>query len=207
MGLGFNRWKQHTRNCVSRRSVAGEAKTTDLLHGMPESAHVGTLAERRFSPADCPAVRSKPLIGARHSSADRWDTSRATTPLEFSVDISRTRGNIASGSRRSLDPVDCITTRACAIHHQPRNPAATVARNAIGRVKLIRRRGTGRSGPRRVSWLRIEAWPASWQISSSRSGRRSRLLDGSSVLTRTTRPTKCHTRPFIVVSSSRLVVP
>src|ERR1700675_1650638 len=40
---------------------------------------------------------------------------------------------------------------------------------------------------------------------SSRCGRRSRLLDGPSVLTRTTRSTQCPTRPFIVVSSSRLV--
>src|SRR5947207_15507364 len=52
---GFNRWKQNTRNCVSRRSVADEATATDLLHGKPEGAHVGALAERRFSPADCPA--------------------------------------------------------------------------------------------------------------------------------------------------------
>jgi hypothetical protein len=34
---GFNRWMQHTRNCASRRSVANETKTTDLLHGKPES--------------------------------------------------------------------------------------------------------------------------------------------------------------------------
>ena len=30
--LGFNRSMQHTRNCVSKRSVADEAKTQDLLH-------------------------------------------------------------------------------------------------------------------------------------------------------------------------------
>ncbi|MHB0926260.1 MAG: transposase, partial [Gallionellaceae bacterium] len=30
---GFNRSMQHIRICVSRRSVANEAKTTDLLHG------------------------------------------------------------------------------------------------------------------------------------------------------------------------------
>jgi len=71
---GFNRWMQHTRDCASRRSVAvtcpmssydavyspitpkgvghEEAKTTDLLHGKPEGADVGALAERRFSPHD-----------------------------------------------------------------------------------------------------------------------------------------------------------
>jgi hypothetical protein len=37
---------QHTRNCISRRSVADEAKTEDLLHGKPESVDVGALAER-----------------------------------------------------------------------------------------------------------------------------------------------------------------
>jgi hypothetical protein len=37
---------QHTRDCVSRRSVADEAKTKDLLHGKPESVDVGALAER-----------------------------------------------------------------------------------------------------------------------------------------------------------------
>ena len=43
---GFNRWMQHTRDCASRRSVADETKTSDLLHGKPESADVGALAER-----------------------------------------------------------------------------------------------------------------------------------------------------------------
>ena len=42
---GFNRWMQHTRDCVSRRSVADETKTPDLLHGKPESSDVGALAE------------------------------------------------------------------------------------------------------------------------------------------------------------------
>ena len=44
-GCGFNRWMQHTRNCVSRRSVADEAKVTDLLHGKSEGTNVGPLAE------------------------------------------------------------------------------------------------------------------------------------------------------------------
>ena len=44
--LGFNRWMQHTRNCVSARSVADEAKTANLLHGKSESDHVGAVAER-----------------------------------------------------------------------------------------------------------------------------------------------------------------
>jgi hypothetical protein len=43
-------------DCVSREGVADEAKTEDLLHGEPESSYVGALAERRFSPADCPDV-------------------------------------------------------------------------------------------------------------------------------------------------------
>ncbi|MDP1682783.1 MAG: hypothetical protein Q8L39_13555, partial [Burkholderiales bacterium] len=47
MQLGFNRWMQHTRNCISRRSVADEAKTKDLLHGKSEGADVGALARRR----------------------------------------------------------------------------------------------------------------------------------------------------------------
>jgi hypothetical protein len=42
---GLNWSMQHTRNCVSRRSVADEAKTPDLLHGKPESLDVGALAE------------------------------------------------------------------------------------------------------------------------------------------------------------------
>jgi hypothetical protein len=45
---GFNRWIQHTRGCVNRRSVADEAKATDLLHGKPESAYVyKTLLDRK----------------------------------------------------------------------------------------------------------------------------------------------------------------
>ena len=37
--------------------------------------------------------------------------------------LNRTRRNIARGSRRSLDPIDSVPTRASTIHHQPRNPA------------------------------------------------------------------------------------
>jgi hypothetical protein len=55
-GLGFNRWMQHTRNCVSRRSVANETETTHILHCNPESADVGSMAERRLSPADRTAI-------------------------------------------------------------------------------------------------------------------------------------------------------
>ena len=36
---------QHTRICVSRRSVADEAKTADLLHGKSEDVDVGALTE------------------------------------------------------------------------------------------------------------------------------------------------------------------
>ena len=39
--LGFNRCKQRTRNCVSRRSVADEATATDLLHGDPGRSRIG----------------------------------------------------------------------------------------------------------------------------------------------------------------------
>jgi hypothetical protein len=46
MRLGFNRWMQHTRNCICRRSVANETKAEDLLHGKSEGADVGALAER-----------------------------------------------------------------------------------------------------------------------------------------------------------------
>jgi hypothetical protein len=41
---GFNGSMQHTRDCVSRRSVADEAKTEDLLHGKSEILDVGALA-------------------------------------------------------------------------------------------------------------------------------------------------------------------
>jgi hypothetical protein len=63
------------------------------------------------------------LVGAGHSGAHGWDTSSATTPLEIGADISRTRRNIARGSRRSLAPVDSVPARVSAIHHQPRDPA------------------------------------------------------------------------------------
>ncbi|WP_018076636.1 hypothetical protein [Thiobacillus denitrificans] len=53
---GFNRWMQHTRDCVSRRSVADETKTSDLLHGKPESLDVGTLEERGVPSTDRPVV-------------------------------------------------------------------------------------------------------------------------------------------------------
>jgi restriction endonuclease len=55
--LGFNRSMQHIKLCVSRRSVADEAKTQDLLHPNSEGNDVGTLEERRIPSADCPTVR------------------------------------------------------------------------------------------------------------------------------------------------------
>jgi hypothetical protein len=36
---------QHTRNCVSRRSVADEIQDTDQLLGGPEGLDVGALAK------------------------------------------------------------------------------------------------------------------------------------------------------------------
>jgi hypothetical protein len=53
---GFNRWMQHTRDCASRRGVANEAKTENLLHGKPEGLDVGALAERGVASADRPVV-------------------------------------------------------------------------------------------------------------------------------------------------------
>jgi hypothetical protein len=53
---GFNGSMQHTGDCVSRRSVADEAKTEDLLHGKSESVDVGALAERGVPSADRPVV-------------------------------------------------------------------------------------------------------------------------------------------------------
>jgi hypothetical protein len=53
----------NTLNCVSRRGVANEAKTTDLLHGKPESADAGSLAERRV-----PAQQIAQLFDRKHSS-------------------------------------------------------------------------------------------------------------------------------------------
>lgn len=38
-----------TKFCVSRRSVADEAETSDLLHRKPEKIDVGSLVKRRLS--------------------------------------------------------------------------------------------------------------------------------------------------------------
>jgi hypothetical protein len=53
---GFNRSMQHTRICVSRRSVADDPKISYQLYGRPEGFDVGALAERRISPPDRPIV-------------------------------------------------------------------------------------------------------------------------------------------------------
>jgi hypothetical protein len=42
---GFNRSMQHTEPCMSRRSVADEAKTADPVLGKPEGPDVGALEE------------------------------------------------------------------------------------------------------------------------------------------------------------------
>jgi hypothetical protein len=52
---------------MSRRSVADEAETSDLLYRGPESAHVGSLEEGRVAPANCPTIRSKSLIDTADS--------------------------------------------------------------------------------------------------------------------------------------------
>jgi hypothetical protein len=41
--LEFNRSMQHFKFCMSRKSVADEEKTKDLLHREPESSDVGAL--------------------------------------------------------------------------------------------------------------------------------------------------------------------
>ncbi|MGF6573598.1 IS30 family transposase [Paraburkholderia sp. GAS333] len=56
--------------------------------------------------------------------------------------------------------------------------------------------------PKASNWLCTERWRTSWQTSSSCSGHRSRLPDGSGLRTQTTRSTTCPTRPSIAVSSS-----
>lgn len=58
---------QHTKLCTSRRSVADEAKTKNLLYGSPENSHVGALEEGRIAPANRSVVRSKPLIDTANS--------------------------------------------------------------------------------------------------------------------------------------------
>jgi len=67
--------------------------------------------------------------------------------------------------------------------------------------------GIGHSVPKPVNWLSTERWRTSWQASSSCSGHRSRLPDGSGVRTRPTRTTTRPTRPSTAASSSRPVAP
>ena len=94
--------------------------------------------------------------------------------------------------------------------HPPPSAArssATVAKDAIGRIRPSSSPGIGHVAPRPVNWLRTERWRTSWQTSSKCSGRRSRLPGGCGALTRATRTTKCHTRPSIAASSFKPVVP
>ncbi|WP_152035595.1 hypothetical protein [Paraburkholderia caledonica] len=51
----FNRWMQHTEDCVSSRSVANETATPDLLQRDAEGADVGALAQGRIAAENCPA--------------------------------------------------------------------------------------------------------------------------------------------------------
>jgi len=55
-GLGFNRWMQHTKHCVSGRGAANGTETSDLLPRKPEGIDVGALAKRRISATDRPTV-------------------------------------------------------------------------------------------------------------------------------------------------------
>lgn len=56
LGLGFNRSMQHIKLCVSRRSVAHEAKTKNILFRRSEDRYVGALEAGRVPAPDCAAV-------------------------------------------------------------------------------------------------------------------------------------------------------
>ena len=85
---------QHTRNCVSRRSVANETETTHLLHGNPESADVGTLAKGDS------LQQIAQLFDRNHSSVQRILAEsggikpEATMPFQIGVNLVREREEI-----------------------------------------------------------------------------------------------------------------
>lgn len=61
--------------------------------------------------------------------------------------------------------------------------------------------------PKTCKLARTGHWRTSWPASSNGCGRQSRSPDGSSALTRVTRYSRCHTKPYIAASSFRPEVP
>jgi len=71
---------QHTKNCVSRRSVADEVPDANLLHGCPEGIDVGAMEARLDAPSDCPVVQSISHFSAGNS-VPNWRLSADLPPL------------------------------------------------------------------------------------------------------------------------------
>src|SRR6478735_3670394 len=109
---------QHNRSCVSSGSVADEVQNPDLLQREPESANVGTVAQRRIASAYCAAIRSESLIDTEDSGGDRRNTAGTTTSLQTGVDGGRARGDIALADSRALDSFGGQPARPSTFHHQ-----------------------------------------------------------------------------------------
>ena len=113
-------------------------------------------------------------------------------------------------------------SRALVIGHSIRAIAARIGRapstvsreieRKVGNLAIERTRPTVRLGIGHIalsaaSWRRTEAWRASWPTNFACCGHQSRSPDGSSILTRVTRATTCHTRPSTAAYSFKRVEP
>ena len=87
LALGFNQSTQHTKLWLSRRSVTDETEIKDLLYGSPEGVDVGALEEGRITPANCPAVRSKPLVYTANSCRVWWHPARTKAAIKIGIDF------------------------------------------------------------------------------------------------------------------------
>ena len=141
------------------------------------------------------------LFDRNHSSVSRIlaetggipPAQRCRSPIALSLaereEISR--GLVAGQSIRSI---------ACLLGRAPSTISREIQRNggkaATEQPRPIRRLGIGRVAPRRANWCKSESWPTSWHVSSNASGHPSKSQDGSSILTRATRTTTCHMKPF-----------
>src|SRR5262245_60136012 len=85
-GCGFNRSMQHTEPALSRRSVADEAATADLLLRQPEGADVEALEGRGHPAPDCAAVRSISLVDTEDPCRDRWHSAVGAASFRASAE-------------------------------------------------------------------------------------------------------------------------
>ena len=115
-----------------------------------KSSDVGPLAAGRIDARDSALVRSQPSVNSTHPQRALGCSSAAEEALQIGIDAGCARRDLARSGGRPLTTLDCGDAGACALDHQPRDPAQRwTSRLPSQSGRLSRTRPLGR---RSVVW-------------------------------------------------------